>query len=195
VHSMWQQQSQHQTRATKERKPASGQGNLCHICDKPGHYARECPTAPGGTTRPPRGSCYSCGLPGHQKKDCPTKGTSNDSGGTSRRGRREGGGGSKRNAPTTTSAEKCGFVNSNNGGPCGSTTHIRRNCPNNPERAVPRCGRAGTPIMSRRTARSTLDRQRRSTANVGTRTLHHARDAGSRDTPSKGAMATRQDGG
>ena len=54
---------------------------------------------------------------------------------------------------------------------------------------------AGTPITSRRTARSPLDQQRRSTANVGTRTLHHARDAGSRATPSKGAMANRQDGG
>jgi len=67
-------------------------GNVCYVCNQPGHYANACPTknsAIGRSTNRSGNSennsggnvCYICNQPGHFANACPTKDSENNNGG------------------------------------------------------------------------------------------------------------------
>ena len=50
-----------------QRNPGALEDRKCHLCQLPGHYARQCPTRP----KPPPKSCFICKDPGHMATTCP----------------------------------------------------------------------------------------------------------------------------
>jgi Zinc knuckle len=64
----------------QQNAPQSGQDNtyfqqtiICHRCKRPGHYARNCRTAPPGNSNPVM--CFNCGRPNHLARDCRSRPT------------------------------------------------------------------------------------------------------------------------
>ncbi|CAN6352467.1 unnamed protein product [Urochloa humidicola] len=47
-------------------------GYVCHICNIPGHFIRDCPS--GSKPPPPGYICHKCGVPGHLIHSCPNYG-------------------------------------------------------------------------------------------------------------------------